>query len=288
MMPQKRNAFVLENIRGQAAGPAGALTALLLGMKNTPFGNTLEVGSEATAHLWPALGGVRTAVQLTELMLNEIEIDADRMRRFLDSGETTMTALADHLVARHGLSFRTAHEVVGHLLQRLPRAEPRSAATVRADLEATLLEVTGIAIAMDESGSPWLAGSARLHRGRTPWRRTGAGVGPRSTDEPGRSAPGPRRACRRSQPAARRSRGAPRTSRDLSIEHLKMRKANSVLELMKDSPLVALRGRAASKPRWGASLGEARADASRSHEGPGGPWRSSSGPRPPASCALEE
>jgi argininosuccinate lyase len=38
MMPQKRNAFVLENIRGRAAGPTGALVATLLGLKNTPSG----------------------------------------------------------------------------------------------------------------------------------------------------------------------------------------------------------------------------------------------------------
>jgi argininosuccinate lyase len=31
-----------------------------------------------------------------------------------------MTALADHLVARHGLPFRTAHEAVARLLQHLP------------------------------------------------------------------------------------------------------------------------------------------------------------------------
>jgi argininosuccinate lyase len=146
MMPQKRNAFVLENIRGRAAGPAGALAATLLGLKNTPFSNSVEVGSEATSHLWPALAAGRTMVGLTELMLREVEVDSGRMLGFLKEGETTMTALADHLVARHGLPFRTAHDAVGLLLQRGISGEPGkplSAAAVRAGLQEALRQVAG-------------------------------------------------------------------------------------------------------------------------------------------------
>jgi argininosuccinate lyase len=69
MMPQKRNPFVLENLRGQAARPAGALMSTLLGMKNTPFSNSVEVSSEVTSHLWPALAAGKTAVQLATLVL---------------------------------------------------------------------------------------------------------------------------------------------------------------------------------------------------------------------------
>jgi argininosuccinate lyase len=151
MMPQKRNAFVLENIRGRAAGPTGALVATLLGLKNTPFSNSVEVGSEAISHLWPALTSGRTAIELTELVLREVQVDSDRMRRFLEDGETTMTALADHLVARHGLPFRTAHEAVGRLLRRVSHGETVSAAAVRAGLQEALRDLTGRDIPLDES-----------------------------------------------------------------------------------------------------------------------------------------
>jgi argininosuccinate lyase len=151
MMPQKRNAFVLENIRGQAVKPAGKLVAALLRMKSTPFSNSVEVGSEATSPLWPALGSARTAVQLTGLVLREVEVDAARMRGFLEGAETTMTALADHLAARHGLPFRTAHEAVGRFLQRAPSAEPPSAAAVREGLQQILDETAGGAMVLDEA-----------------------------------------------------------------------------------------------------------------------------------------
>jgi argininosuccinate lyase len=150
MMPQKRNAFVLENIRGRAAGPASALAATLLGLKNTPFSNSVEVSSEATSHLWPALASGRTAIRLTELVLREVEVDADRMRQFLDRGETTMTALANHLVARQGLPFRTAHDAVGRFLASAPAGEPLAAAAVRTGLERAIREVAGREVLLEE------------------------------------------------------------------------------------------------------------------------------------------
>ena len=150
MMPQKRNAFVLENIRGRAAVPAGALVAMLVGLKNTPFSNSVEVGSEATSHLWPALAAGRTMIGLTELVLREVEVDSGRTHRFLKDGETTMTALADHLVARHGLPFRTAHDAVGRLLQRAAPGELLSAAAVLSGLQEALRHVAGLDVLLDE------------------------------------------------------------------------------------------------------------------------------------------
>jgi argininosuccinate lyase len=150
MMPQKRNAFVLENIRGRAASPTGALVATLAGLKNTPFSNSVEVGSEATSHLWPALAAGRTMVGLTELVLREVEVDSDRMRGFLRDAETTMTALADHLVARYGLPFRTAHDAVGRLLQRAAPGEVLSADAVRAGLQEALRHLAGRDVLLDE------------------------------------------------------------------------------------------------------------------------------------------
>lgn len=150
MMPQKRNAFVLENIRGRAAAPAGALAATLAGLKNTPFGNSVEVGSEAASHLWPALAAGRTMIGLAELVLCEVEVDSERMRGFLEDAETTMTALADHLVARHGLPFRTAHDAVGRLLRLAAPGEVLTPAAVRAGLEDALRHVAGRDVLLDE------------------------------------------------------------------------------------------------------------------------------------------
>jgi len=147
MMPQKRNAFVLENIRGQAAGALGALTAVCTGLKSAPFANSVEVGSEATSHLWPALAATRKAARLTTLMLSGLAADTARMGAFLRGAKATMTALADHLAVHHGLPFRTAHEAVSRLSPRLDDdPEPETIVRLLADI---LLDVAGQPVELD-------------------------------------------------------------------------------------------------------------------------------------------
>lgn len=138
IMPQKRNAFVLENIRGQAIQPAAALSHALMAFKNTPFSNGIEVGAESFQAAWPALRSVRKAVRLMTLLLQGIEVRPERMSWFLAGAETTMTALADLLVARWGLAFRTAHDAVGTLLRDLPADAAKDAEILSSRLEAIL------------------------------------------------------------------------------------------------------------------------------------------------------
>ena len=143
IMPQKRNAYVWEDIRGQAVHPVGALMNTWLGLKNTPYSNSVEVSSEATAHVWPALDGIEQAVRLTRLLTENVEVRPLRMRSFLQGTGVTMTALADHLVARQGLAFRTAHDAVGRLVRELPEGTDPSPEDVRERLEDILLALTG-------------------------------------------------------------------------------------------------------------------------------------------------
>lgn len=149
IMPQKRNAFVLENVRGLSVRPAGALAATLATLKGTPFSNSVEVGTEAVSHLWPALTSCESAVRLTELMLRGMEVDSERMRNFLARAATTMTALADHLVARHGLPFRSAHEAVARLLQRLPPEDRETPESILPVLREIVEDISGRSLPLD-------------------------------------------------------------------------------------------------------------------------------------------
>ncbi|HVR99862.1 MAG TPA: argininosuccinate lyase [Thermoanaerobaculia bacterium] len=150
IMPQKRNAYVLENVRGQAVRASGALVNVLAGLKNTSFSNSVEVSGEATAPAWPALRASRKAVRLTTLLVERLETRPERMRAFLDGAQTTMTALADLLVRRGGLAFRTAHDAVGALLKELPPDAPPTVAQIRNGLAGVLaLDENEIEVALD-------------------------------------------------------------------------------------------------------------------------------------------
>jgi argininosuccinate lyase len=150
IMPQKRNAYVWETVRGQAVRPSGALVSSLMGMKNTSFSNSVEVSSEATSHLWPALEALGLAVRLTRLLIENTAVRPERMRSFLRGAQITMTALADHLVSRHGLAFRTAHEAVAALVSGLPAGEDAKADSAKAELENIVYRLTGRRIELDE------------------------------------------------------------------------------------------------------------------------------------------
>ncbi len=150
IMPQKRNAFVLENIRGQAVYPAGALVNALMGMKNTAYANSVEVSGEAASHLWPALRALSKALRLMTLLLQHVEPRPERMREFLVDADTTMTALADYLVARHGLAFRTAHDVVGRYVAQKPAGALPPMAELKTHLEGLLTQATSRQFTLDE------------------------------------------------------------------------------------------------------------------------------------------
>lgn len=147
IMPQKRNAYAWENARGRATHALGALVSALAGMKNVPFANSIEAGAESLAGLWPALDSSRVALRLVRLLLDHAQVQEERLAAFLAHSQVTMTAVADLLVQRHGLSFRQAHESVGRFL----RGRSGAVATHEAGpgLARAVREVTGREPALD-------------------------------------------------------------------------------------------------------------------------------------------
>jgi argininosuccinate lyase len=170
IMPQKRNAFVWENIRGKAISPLGSLVNTLNGMKSVPFSNTVEVSAEASGHIWPAIRELVQAIQLTRLLVERLEVQPERMREFFENKQTTMTAVADLLVARYGLAFRAAHDAVSRLVNQCPSLPPvdelqwvlkrivEEVANVSLDLDvaelASVLDPTATARAAVYGGGP--------------------------------------------------------------------------------------------------------------------------------------
>jgi argininosuccinate lyase len=111
-MPQKRNAFVLEHIRAKPAVAIGAWAGAAAAMSATPFTNSIEVGTEAIAMIWPGLLACEQSVLLCQPLVSAATPDAARMAERAEAGFTNATAVANLLV-RRGLPFRAAHEQVG-------------------------------------------------------------------------------------------------------------------------------------------------------------------------------
>lgn len=120
-MPQKRNAFLLEHLRAKPAQSLGAWTAAAGAMAATPFTNSIEVGTEAMASIWPGLQAAEQAVLLGQAVVGGARPAAEQMSERAEGGFTTATAVANQLV-RSGVAFRTAHRMVGDAVRRAVEA----------------------------------------------------------------------------------------------------------------------------------------------------------------------
>ncbi|WP_395455782.1 argininosuccinate lyase [Azospirillum melinis] len=119
MMPQKRNVYMLEHVKGLAAAPMGALTSAAMAMHATPFSNSIAVGTEGVKPVWSAASGMLDALTLVRLIVAGAEPNQGAMRLRAVSGQTNATALADWLVREHGMPFRRAHHEVGDIIRSM-------------------------------------------------------------------------------------------------------------------------------------------------------------------------
>ncbi len=114
IMPQKKNPDVAELVRGRAGRIIGDLVAVLTTLKGLP----LAYGSDLQEQRVPLYDAAQAAPGLAvlALVIKDLHVDRDAMRRATERGMLTATDLADHLVAR-GVPFREAHEVVGRIVR---------------------------------------------------------------------------------------------------------------------------------------------------------------------------
>ena len=111
IMPQKKNPDVPELIRGKTGRVNGHLIALLTLMKGQPLAYNKD-NQEDKEPLFDAVDTLRACLRVFADMIPAITPKRDKMRAAARAGFSTATDLADYL-ARKGVPFRDAHEVVG-------------------------------------------------------------------------------------------------------------------------------------------------------------------------------
>lgn len=114
IMPQKKNPDVAELVRGRSGRLLGDLVAVLVTVKGLPLAYNSDL-QEQRVPLYDATR-LQPALQALAAVIRGIRFDRDQMRRATDRGMLTATDLADHL-AKRGVPFRDAHEVVGRIVR---------------------------------------------------------------------------------------------------------------------------------------------------------------------------
>ncbi len=115
IMPQKKNPDVSELIRGRTGRVNGALMGILTVMKALPLSYQRDL-QEDKYHLFEGIDSVRYCVKLMHLQMQKAQFRKEKMFITLSGDASNATDLADYL-AKAGLPFREAHEVVGRIVR---------------------------------------------------------------------------------------------------------------------------------------------------------------------------
>ena len=114
LMPQKKNPDSLELIRGKAARVIGHQAALLAMMKGLPLAYNKDMQEDKEA-LFDTIDTLRGSLSVMTTVIGNIRVNPERASRAASEGYSNATDLADYL-ARRGLEFRRAHDLVGRVV----------------------------------------------------------------------------------------------------------------------------------------------------------------------------
>lgn len=138
LMPQKKNPDSMELVRGKAGRVFGHTMSLLAMLKGLPLTYNKDMQEDKEA-IFDTFETVCSCLEVTATVLRNVRVNEERMREATSGGYMNATELADYL-ARKGMPFRDAHEMVGRMvvhaiqrgveLQELPLEELRSLSTL--------------------------------------------------------------------------------------------------------------------------------------------------------------
>ena len=163
MMPQKRNVFLLEHVKGRSAAALGALVSAVTAMQGAPFSNSIAVGTEGVSPVWEGLKRTTESCTLARLVIAGARPVRSAMLAAAVDGYTTATELANRLVVQGKMPFRTAHHTVGALV--------RNSIENRENFEAMLSELKRLTeepVLLDGLDPASVAGSANYGGGPGP------------------------------------------------------------------------------------------------------------------------
>ena len=115
-MPQKQNPDALELIRGKSARIIGSQVALLTAVKGLPLAYNKDM-QETQEPLFEAVASAGHCLKVAAGFMRLVKFNQERMKSACERGFMNAMAAATYL-ARHGVPFRQAHEIVANAVQK--------------------------------------------------------------------------------------------------------------------------------------------------------------------------
>ena len=114
IMPQKKNPDVAELARGKSGRLIGHLAGFLATLKGLPLAYDRDL-QEDKEPVFDAIDTLLLVLPAMAGMIATLRVNADRLAAAAPQGFALATDVAEYLV-RQGVTFREAHEAVGHLV----------------------------------------------------------------------------------------------------------------------------------------------------------------------------
>jgi argininosuccinate lyase len=142
IMPQKKNPEVLEVIRARASHVLGDFVASATAVKSLPSTYNLDF-QEITPKLWASIENVHASLDMFHKLLPKLKVTADVSGK-ANASFVAATELANVLVRKYDVPFRTAHKVVGAFVKSLMEVKLTFADATPAMLQKAAKEVASI------------------------------------------------------------------------------------------------------------------------------------------------
>jgi argininosuccinate lyase len=117
IMPQKKNPEVLEVIRARSSHVLSAFVASAAAIKSLPTTYNLDF-QEITPKLWESIENVRASLDMLHKLLPKLKV-TDGVFEKANANFVAATELANVLVRKYDMPFRTAHKIVGAFVKSL-------------------------------------------------------------------------------------------------------------------------------------------------------------------------
>jgi argininosuccinate lyase len=117
IMPQKKNPEVLEVIRARASHVLGDFVSSAAALKSLPSTYNLDF-QEITPKLWESIESINNSLTMFAKLIPNLKVSVDVSGKALTSFSVA-TELANMLVRKYNVPFRSAHKIVGSLVKLL-------------------------------------------------------------------------------------------------------------------------------------------------------------------------
>jgi len=146
IMPQKKNPDVLEVVRARMSQVLGNFVASATTMKALPSGYNLDL-QELTPKLWESIETVAGSLCMLSELAKNLNVNKDVFSKPVLKFATT-TELANLLVKKYNVPFRTSHKIVGAVVKTLLDKKLALSDLTPELLNKTAKDVAGITLAV--------------------------------------------------------------------------------------------------------------------------------------------